>query len=38
MYIDESQLYLNSLLDDEGTGLKPLVELLNNFRDQLVVV
>ena len=32
------KVYLYSLLDDEGTGLEPLVELLHNFRHELVVV
>ena len=30
--------HLYSLLDDEGAGLKPLVELLHNFSDKLIVV
>ena len=30
--------YLYSLLDDEGAGLKPLVELLHHFSDKLIVV
>ena len=33
-----STVYLYSLLDDERTGLEPLVELLHNFRHELVVV
>ena len=32
------QRHLNSLLDDEGTGLEPLVELLHHLSDELVVV
>ena len=32
------QLHLDSLLDDEGTGLEPLVELLHHLSDELVVV
>ena len=30
--------HLYSLLDDEGAGLKPLVELLHNFSHELIVV
>ena len=32
------QRHLNPLLDDEGTGLEPLVELLHHLSDELVVV
>ena len=32
------QRHLDSLLDDEGTGLEPLVELLHHLSDELVVV